>query len=387
MAAIGTSGNNTYNQTYNTNNITYYLNGSMNNETIYNMINLVSDNDTNTWNSNVSINHYLNTYFANLTQIMNNVTILNYVTDNYITYYNNNDTIHEMFSGSTGIIYTPEDGVISSTWVNGTTYLAGDGIRITEETIYATSTNDTNTWNSNISINHYLNTYFANLTQIMNNVTILNYVTDNYITYYSSNDSIIDYVNSSGHIIDWNSSGYIKDWTVAGDGIGNSNETLWAMFANITNIMNNETIYNLINSITTNGSESSSSYNNNSMFINNTIATSTAAFTSGSITGYVAGNILCDAEYKGSHLCSFAEIDYTISATNISLMSGWTGEAWMATGSAKYSPATLPANDCNGFTHGAAGSYLGNWWSFDQNTGGIGKTGHCGNVLSLACCK
>ena len=156
MAAIGTSGNNTYNQTYNTNNITYYLNGSMNNETIYNMINLVSDNDTNTWNSNVSINHYLNTYFANLTQIMNNVTILNYVTDNYITYY-------------------------------------------------------------------------------------------------SSNDSIIDYVNSSGHIIDWNSSGYIKDWTVAGDGIGNSNETLWAMFANITNIVNNETIFDIINSITTNG--------------------------------------------------------------------------------------------------------------------------------------
>jgi len=55
--------------------------------------------------------------------------------------------------------------------------------------------------------------------------------------------------------------------------------------------------------------------------------------------------------------------------------------------SGKYSPAPLPVTDCNGFTHGTAGSYFGNWWSFNQSTGGVGKTGHCGNNLSLGCCK
>ena len=124
-----------------------------------------------------------------------------------------------------------------------------------------------------------------------------------------------------------------------------------------------------------------------SVFYNKTAATYTGSLSFGGFTGYKAGDAICNASFEGTHLCSMAEISYTIATRNLSVVIGWVGEAWIATGPAKYSPASLPVNDCNGFAHGAAGSYLGNWWAFDQSTGGTGKTGNCGNTLSVGCCK
>ena len=124
-----------------------------------------------------------------------------------------------------------------------------------------------------------------------------------------------------------------------------------------------------------------------SVFYNKTAATYTGSLSFGGFTGYKAGDAICNASFEGTHLCSMAEISYTIATRNLSEITGWVGEAWIATGPAKYSPASLPVNDCNGFAHGAADSYLGNWWSFSQSTGGSGKTGNCGNTLSVGCCK
>ncbi|MFH1668946.1 MAG: hypothetical protein ABIA62_03385 [Candidatus Woesearchaeota archaeon] len=104
-------------------------------------------------------------------------------------------------------------------------------------------------------------------------------------------------------------------------------------------------------------------------------------------TGYDAGTAICNSNFTGTHMCSFTEIVYTISTRNFAAISGWNGEAWIASGPAKYSPAALPVADCNGFTHGTAGSHLGNWWTFSTTTGGVGRTGHCGNTFPIACCK
>jgi hypothetical protein len=114
----------------------------------------------------------------------------------------------------------------------------------------------------------------------------------------------------------------------------------------------------------------------------------TATSYTGDLGGYVNASALCNAEFEGTHLCSQTEIDLTRSYKNISTLSTWINgsEAWSSTFSAKYSPATLPCDDCHGWTWGTAGTYLGNWWYFDNN-GGVGRTGHCGNTLPLACCK
>ena len=133
-----------------------------------------------------------------------------------------------------------------------------------------------------------------------------------------------------------------------------------------------------------NGTSSGSS--NMSVFVNKTVTTYTANFSSGDLRGYVAANAICNDLISDSHICSFAEMSYSISSVN--LESGdWVGEAWITTGPAKYSPADLPVNDCNGFKQGVAGSYLGNWWVFNSTNGGVGATGHCGNSISIACCK
>ena len=107
----------------------------------------------------------------------------------------------------------------------------------------------------------------------------------------------------------------------------------------------------------------------------------------GGTTGYVAGSAICDAAFSGSHFCTQVEVMNSIGALNISAMPEWSGEAWTSTGSAKYTPAAVPVNDCNGWTHGAAGTYMGNWWHFNTTTGGDGRTGNCANTFPLACCK
>ena len=124
-----------------------------------------------------------------------------------------------------------------------------------------------------------------------------------------------------------------------------------------------------------------------SYYYNQTTTTYTGSLSAGGYTGYKAGNYICDQLFTGTHLCYQSEVMLTIGNNNISDMSQWAGNTWVMTGGAKYSPADLPVNDCDGFTHGSAGDYLGSFWMFDQTDGGSGGIGHCGNSLSLACCK
>ena len=126
---------------------------------------------------------------------------------------------------------------------------------------------------------------------------------------------------------------------------------------------------------------------NASYFYNKTATSYTANFSAGGFVGYRAGHYICDQEFSGSHLCAQTELLLTIDQGNISNITSWTNEAWVMTGGAKYSPADVPVNDCNGFTHGVPGTYLGSFWIFNQTHGGAGGVGHCGNQIPLACCK
>lgn len=104
--------------------------------------------------------------------------------------------------------------------------------------------------------------------------------------------------------------------------------------------------------------------------------------------GYEGASQECIDEFgSGHHLCTEAEILNTINQKDTGTISGWSGTAWISAGGAKYSPAPVPVNDCNGFTHGAPGDYLGSFWMFDKGINGRGGVGHCGNSLPLACCK
>ncbi|MDD5253524.1 MAG: hypothetical protein PHG05_00260 [Candidatus Nanoarchaeia archaeon] len=115
--------------------------------------------------------------------------------------------------------------------------------------------------------------------------------------------------------------------------------------------------------------------------VNITSGTYTGAITSGGDTGYKAADDICDSEFSGSHFCTEFEVA-TWSSKSID------GEdAWVIAGSPKYVPADIPVNDCNGWTHGSAGTYLGNYWHFGSTTGGDGRAIQCGTSLKLACCS
>lgn len=132
---------------------------------------------------------------------------------------------------------------------------------------------------------------------------------------------------------------------------------------------------------------SASSGSGMGVFVGKTATPSTGNFSSGAKSGYPAGNDLCDQAFAGSHLCTQTEMMFSISQLDISTLGAWTGAAWTSTGGAKYSPAPIPVNDCNGFTHGTTDTYLGSFWMFSQTTGGAGGVGHCANNLPLACCQ
>ena len=115
--------------------------------------------------------------------------------------------------------------------------------------------------------------------------------------------------------------------------------------------------------------------------VNITSGTYTGLIVSGSDTGYKAADDICNSEFSGSHFCTEFEIA-TWSSKSID------GEdAWVIAGGPKYVPADVPVNDCNGWTHGSAGTYLGNYWHFDSTTGGDGRAIQCGTSLKLACCS
>jgi hypothetical protein len=114
--------------------------------------------------------------------------------------------------------------------------------------------------------------------------------------------------------------------------------------------------------------------------INLTSGTHTAAITNGSYAGYKAADVICDLEYPGSHFCTEFEVA-TWALRNID------GEdAWVIGGGPKFVPADSPVNDCNGWTHGTADTYLANYWHFNSTTGGDGRALHCGSTFKLACC-
>lgn len=123
------------------------------------------------------------------------------------------------------------------------------------------------------------------------------------------------------------------------------------------------------------------------LFVGKTTLSYNANLSAGGRVGYLAANYLCDQAFAGSHICTDSEMIYSISQLNISTEPAWAAAAWIATGGAKYSPSEIPANDCDGFTHGTPDTYLGSFWMFDQTDGGAGGLGHCGNTIPLACCR
>lgn len=123
------------------------------------------------------------------------------------------------------------------------------------------------------------------------------------------------------------------------------------------------------------------------VFVGQTTTSHTGAFSGGGKSGYLAGNFICDQEFPNSHICTQTELMFSISQIDVTTEPDWTYAAWIASGAAKYSPANVPANDCDGFTHGTPGTYLGTFWIFDQTDGGAGGLGHCGNTIPIACCR
>ena len=122
------------------------------------------------------------------------------------------------------------------------------------------------------------------------------------------------------------------------------------------------------------------------VFYNITATTHSGSFTNGSYVGYEAGNAICSAEYSGTHMCTQMEIIATIAYTNISAMSDWTSNGWASTGSAKYAPASIPVNDCNGWQNESSSDFLGTFWFFDTG-GGKGGVINCGSTKKISCCS
>lgn len=118
--------------------------------------------------------------------------------------------------------------------------------------------------------------------------------------------------------------------------------------------------------------------------VNLTAGTYNGSLINGSDTGYSAGDAICNDEFSG-HFCNEFEISlwYQVSGQGGAIDNE---DAWIIAGSPKYVPANIPVNDCNGFTHGTAGTYLGNYWHFENTTGGDGRAINCGTTLKLACC-
>lgn len=103
---------------------------------------------------------------------------------------------------------------------------------------------------------------------------------------------------------------------------------------------------------------------------------------SGSKIGYQAANSACNFEYDGAHFCQTNEIIGSI--YSLTDLIGFNNDAWMAQGPPGY---TANSNDCNGYTLNAGGAFLGAYWSFDANGGGMGWLINCTTELPLACCR
>jgi len=192
---------------------------------------------------------------------------------------------------------------------------------------------------------------------------------------------------SDNQIAKWNSTS--NQWECAGDEIGAGgtgditavntpgNYLYGGASVGDVNLYFNETLLN--NTIDARSSGGGSNYYPTQ--INLTTTTYNGSLSAGGYTGYKAGDYICDQLVSGSHFCTEFEIAvYQKDDIN-------NEDAWAITGSPKYIPADVPVNDCHGWTHGSAGTYLGNYWHFDSSTGGDGRAINCGTTLKLACCK
>jgi len=117
------------------------------------------------------------------------------------------------------------------------------------------------------------------------------------------------------------------------------------------------------------------------------IVTTTGMFngniTTGTLTGYVAVNDICNARLSGSHMCSAEEIIYLIRAVGPSSLFNNLSYAWVSNGPPGY---LAPSNDCNGWKSSLDNNY-GPFWEFATTTGGRGVLSPCDQLKPLACCK
>lgn len=110
----------------------------------------------------------------------------------------------------------------------------------------------------------------------------------------------------------------------------------------------------------------------------------TSATYNGNIGSYDAANAACASEFTGSHFCTTEELLQTMIQRNVSLITEWTGTAWIQGGPPGY---TANANDCKGWTS-SSNVVLGKFWDFDDTTAnGMGWMTNCANTKSLACCR
>lgn len=118
--------------------------------------------------------------------------------------------------------------------------------------------------------------------------------------------------------------------------------------------------------------------------INLTTSTFNGEITNGSLVGYKAANSYCANNYTGSHLCTEHEVMAWYA--NEDWPTALDDDAWVIAGGPKYVPASIPVNDCNGWTYSGTSDYLGNYWHFNSTTGGDPRAINCGTALALACC-
>lgn len=164
--------------------------------------------------------------------------------------------------------------------------------------------------------------------------------------------------------------------------IANITGTLYVNDVNITERIasNNESLKNYVEWVNSTNTKSQSYPKN----VNLTSGTYDGSFINGTKTGYNAGNNICNLSFSGSHLCDEFEVMQWFAnkvSPNID------DDAWVSAGGPKYIPATVPVNDCNGWTYSGTVSYLGNYYHFNSTTGGDARALNCGTNLKLSCCS
>jgi hypothetical protein len=104
--------------------------------------------------------------------------------------------------------------------------------------------------------------------------------------------------------------------------------------------------------------------------------------TLGASTGYTAANGICNANFAGSHVCTFTELQTSNSAGIAAMATNTT--AWMANGPPGY---LANSNDCQGWLNNDPTGTYAPFWNFSLTTGGVGSVVSCANTKTFSCCK